>query len=194
MISSDSLSWVSTLRFNGLERQQSYLKRLKQLTPPARNAFETIYNEAVATQGGGGHIVRAAIAAMNLPEIFGLARENLVMRLQLSRARAKHDEPKVKRLEERLEDFHIAADAFIGQVSLDTAAHQRQQGQKADASCAKMPPGYVHPMHNDLPAFRLFRAFVELMRPYLRAKGAAIDPGLALLHTTASPDGQVKHE
>ena len=183
MVSSVSQSWLSKLRFKGLERQQSYLKRMEALTPPAREAFDAIYTEAVATQGGGGHIVRAAIAAMSLPEIFGLARENLVMRLQLSRARAKHDASKVKRLEERLEDFHVAADAFMRAVPLDVAAQQRRDGQKSDGVCAKMPAGYVHPMHNDLPAFRLFRRFVELMRPYLRGK--ATDPGITLLKTAA---------
>lgn len=173
--------WLPLLRFQGVARQEGYLKRLQALTPPARDAFASIYAEAVETRGGGGHIVNAAIWAMRLPEIFGLARENLVMRLQLSRARAKQDADKVQRLEERLEDFHVAADAYVQNRPLNVVAQQRQLGQKSDSTCAKMRPGYVHPMHNDLPGFGLFRRFVELMRPYLRGKGGTSDLGLSLL-------------
>ena len=173
------------LRFQGVQRQQRFLTRLQALTPPARDAFAQIYTEAVATHGGGGHVVRAAMWAMQLPEIFGLARENLVTRLQLSRARAKHDERRVSQLGERLEDFHVAADAFMRGITVDEAAAQRREGQKSDAVCAKMPAGFVHPMHNDPPGFRLFRRFVELMRPYLRASGATTEPGLAMLKAEA---------
>lgn len=102
--------------FMGYQRQVKYLESFRGMDSSAQEALRDIYRQAHQDQQGdrhGRHIILAMRAAIRYPIIFKLTLSNILIRLSLKNAMVRQDTPQVNRLQEVLEDFHKALDAFM---------------------------------------------------------------------------------
>lgn len=109
------------------QQAQQFLKQMRQMSPSAEQVFRDIYAQAphqntpdknvssgnVHRPPKGHHVRQAMMAALIHPEIAYWSRMNLAVRVARKLAQTTGQHHTVARLEQTLEAFHRAADAFV---------------------------------------------------------------------------------
>jgi len=117
-----------------VRQAERFLTILEAMNPEAQRVFRRIY--ALAPKGGqhrtssmltGHHVRVAMIESLAHPQIAYWVRMNLAMRVARKFCQTTGRQDKVARLNALLEEFHIAADAFVLKLSLDMAAEHRMR-------------------------------------------------------------------
>ncbi len=108
--------------FCGMRRQAKYLETFHHMPEEAQSALREIYHLAMQSQGGGSHVLIAYLYATKYPDIARLVIENVVLRFRLTQVRNTLTE---NQIQQRLEDFHIALEAFVSGIPLKTAEQNR---------------------------------------------------------------------
>jgi hypothetical protein len=131
----DKQSQGNNTSFCGLNRQAKYLAVFDSMPNEAQCALQEVYHLAMQAQGGGSHVLMAYLYATQYPEIARLVIENVVLRFRLTQVRNTQTG---NQIQQRLEDFHIALEAFVSCISLDDAEEKRRQ-QKEHPPCHWVP-------------------------------------------------------
>ncbi len=114
------------------QQAQQFLKQMQQMSPGAEHVFRDIYAQAPHqntpdknnSSGNahrphkGHHVRQAMMAALIHPEIAYWSRMNLAVRVARKLAQTTGQHHTVARLEQTLEAFHRAADAFVLKQSI----------------------------------------------------------------------------
>lgn len=119
-------------------RQARYLADMNRMSPACQAALAGIFQLAMSPEGGGSHVLQAYIESAKHPIIYRFSMENIIMRFQLAQAKRQHNAAKEADLSVRLEDFHIAVEAFVLGNSLDVTA-QNRASRKAHPPCQVVP-------------------------------------------------------
>lgn len=119
-----------SVRFLGRTRQEQYLRRFQRFDAPTAKAFKEIYAMALNPSTRVQHVIRTAIESTRLPALFAIAKENIVSRMVRTMSRYTGDAALEKRVDEKIEDFHVAADAYFHHISLDEAETRRRHNNK----------------------------------------------------------------
>lgn len=98
-----------------------FLKQMRQMSPRSEQVFREIYaqapkkspDEKTQSLPRGQHVRLAMIAALTHPEIAYWTRMNLAVRVARKLAQTTGQHNTAQRLEQTLEAFHQAADAFV---------------------------------------------------------------------------------
>jgi hypothetical protein len=158
----------AAILFQGRGHQESYLKRFDNLDPSGQEALKQIYRLAHKSGGGGQHIIQTAVAALKYPLIMQFARENVMLRVALNLARKNQDAAEIAKVEEALEDFHVALDAFNHRISLAEAEDKRRQGDgDAQKTCARTSPDTPRLADRSAEDMEAVRLFVRSIRKYV---------------------------
>jgi hypothetical protein len=120
-----------------VRQAERFLSILEAMTPEAQRVFRRIY--ALAPKAGqhrismltGHHVRVAMIESLAHPQIAYWVRMNLAMRVARKFCQTTGRQDKVARLNTLLEEFHIAADAFVLKLSLDMATEHRMRLKNA---------------------------------------------------------------
>jgi hypothetical protein len=114
---------------------ERFLMIMQAFTPESRRSFQKIYRLAPSgssPQARGKHVRVAMMEAVRHPQIAYWVRVNLAVRVRLKLARVTNRPGQVERLTALLEAFHIAADAFVLNLSIEQAALERgERGERA---------------------------------------------------------------
>jgi hypothetical protein len=131
-------------------RQHHYIRLFETMDSMSMQMLRRIYQLSKHTHGGGQHVIEALIGAMRSPLIFRLVRENIVLRSALAVARTQGDTARAHHIEGLLEDFHIALDAYMQDLSLAEAATRRSQTPRGDAmACTRLPDSALGMIRQD---------------------------------------------
>lgn len=107
---------------------QQFLERMRQMSPGAEQIFREIYAQAphgnTHSLPRGHHVRHAMVAALTHPEIAYWCRMNLAVRVARKLAQTTGQHTTLQRLDQTLEAFHRAADAFVLRQPMTTALHQ----------------------------------------------------------------------
>ncbi|WP_303673716.1 hypothetical protein [Vampirovibrio chlorellavorus] len=125
---------------------QQFLERMRQMGPGAAQIFREIYAQAPhghsPTLPRGHHVRHAMIAALTHPEIAYWCRMNLAVRVARKLAQTTGQHTTLQRLDQTLEAFHRAADAFSLRQPLTTALHRpRPQAVSSHLPLQALPVG-----------------------------------------------------
>jgi hypothetical protein len=115
------------MRFLGHERQSHYLNKFHTFDTGSSDAFKRIYQLAHHPQGLGWHIILAYVEAAKHPPLLPLVIENFSLQVLLSKARRRKDQSVIDTIKERLEDFHVATEAFVTGRPIEEVAKKRQE-------------------------------------------------------------------
>ncbi len=167
-------------QFQHRARQTHYLRYFEAMSPEARQALQTIYDAAQATEGGAQHVLHAMQSGLHHPDIFRLARENIALRAAMAWARTIQDDARCQQIAAILEDFHIALDAFMGDLSLEAAAKRRTELEASQdpMRCSKFPeswnlnppPGWREALDGQLTDIAQFKSRIRPVLQKLRQK------------------------
>lgn len=98
----------------GKQRQEHYVNVFQKLEPDAQRALKDIYHQAHKDgREMGRHVVMAMVASVKYPDLFKFTLSNIVVRLMLKRFQLDGDWRKALHMQEVLDDFHLALDAFV---------------------------------------------------------------------------------
>lgn len=151
--------------FQRRSRQQHYLRYFNGMDEKSQRALHQIYQAALNTEGGAQHVIRAMTSALEYSSIHRLARENIALRSAMVWAKAAMQPEKAERIAEMLEDFHVALDAYMQNLSLAEAVVWREKVAASRKNCARFPSGISIVPDWDLEELGLFKAQI---RPVLR--------------------------
>lgn len=126
------LSCINLPRFWGRERQEGFLKQFQSFHPKDAVAFKRIYEAAQADRQRGTrlHVLQALWESFTSLSILNLSRFNVILRARLKFAEKRGDRVEAEKIKETIADFHVASDAYINNLDLDTAINRQAQQEK----------------------------------------------------------------
>lgn len=124
---------------------ERFLALMRRMEPNAQTAFLTVYR--MAPQGSGSHSRRlkgdhvrlAMVEALLNPGVAYWVRLNLAVRVARKLAQTTGNALKLKKLDETLEAFHVASDAFALNLPVQVALIQRQKSHEVLVSPVTSP-------------------------------------------------------
>lgn len=119
-----------------------FLGMMEAMSPESRQSFRKIYS--LAPRRGnvfakGSHVRLAMTEAVLHPQIAAWVRINLAVRVGLKFAKVTGRKTQVQRLDDLLEAFHIAADAFVLDLSIEKAMQRRAQQFRRGKNILSLP-------------------------------------------------------
>lgn len=123
---------------------ERFLTLMRNMEPAAQRAFLTIYELAPHSAGSpsirlkGDHVRLAMVEALLNPGVAYWVRLNLAVRVARKLAQTTGNSARLEKLDETLEAFHVAADAFALRMPLAMALTQRQP--KANVTLTPVRP------------------------------------------------------
>ncbi|WP_373531075.1 hypothetical protein [Vampirovibrio sp.] len=123
-----------------LPQATHFLSLMQRMQPDTQRAFLTIYQwaphtaESPAKRLKGDHVRLAMMEALLHPEMAYWVRLNLAVRVARKLAQTTGNATKLQKLDDTLEAFHVAADAFALQIPLSASQAQRQGRAKPKTS------------------------------------------------------------
>jgi hypothetical protein len=151
-------------RFQSRRRQEHYLRMLNRLEGESRQSFELIYRLALTPGRTPEHITQAAIEAIKHPVIYMFAKDNILLRVLLKVARKRQDKRLIQKVEDILEDFHIATDAFMMDLSLSDSEIRRKALRGSVTPCIPQSTGRVRQRSASETDYKYFRRFAESLK------------------------------
>lgn len=155
--------------FLGRHKQEHYLRYFTKLDADAEKVLEDIYQLAQHRQTQGSHVITAMAGAMKHPAIRPLVLQNIAIRLWIKLGERLQSDQKRQQLEEVLEDFHVALDAFMGKISLDEAERLRET-KAHDPTHAMTPQEKAERRDEQMEAALKFREQTKPVIDNIKAK------------------------
>ncbi len=126
----ESKQYLQPSPYLGMTRREKYAARLQRMTETSQQTIRDVFGLTRPHHPApdeskihhGHHLRKASLHQENEPDIDFWMEFNRNMRVARNRARKAGKAGIVEKLSDRLDDFHVALEAFVKGISMDEAA------------------------------------------------------------------------